>query len=100
MNKGELSENHSIERQFEKCPKCGGEMHSGSVSTSFRILKPGDLQGDKVYTYYCKDCGFIELYKEPSTKEPWRWQKRLSTKEPQQPKKEQPSVETKKRLVR
>lgn len=101
----ELSENHSSKSQIEKCPKCGGEMKSGSVSTSggFRILKSGNLQGDKAYAFYCRDCGFIELYKEPSTKEPWRLRKEQqapSMKEPQQPEKEQPSPETKKRLVR
>ena len=89
------------EKEVGKCPKCGGEMKSGSVSPSggFRILKLGDLQGDKAYALYCRDCGFIELYKEPSTKEPWRWPKRFSKKESQQPEKEQPS-EAKKRLVR
>jgi len=92
--------------EVEKCPKCGGEMKSGGISTQggFRILKQGDLQGDKVSTFYCRDCGFVELYKEPSTKEPWRWQKEQqvpSTKEPQQPEKKQPFPETpKKRLVR
>jgi len=99
----EQSENNSSESQAEICPKCGGEMKSGSVTASFRVLKPGDLQGDKLYAFYCRDCGFIELYKEPSTKEPWRWTKEQQaplTKEPQQPEKEPPSPETRKRLVR
>jgi len=105
MSEKETSKNQSSESQFEKCPKCGGEMNYGSISPSggFRILKHGDLQGDKVYAFYCRDCGFIELYKERSTKEPWRWPKKQqapSTKKPQKPEKEQPYPETRKRLVR
>jgi len=98
----EPSENHSIERQFEKCPKCGGEMKSGDVHAELRIRKQGDMYGDKIYALYCRDCGFIELYKEPSAKEPWRWPEEQAplTAEPQHPEKEQPSPETKKRLVR
>jgi hypothetical protein len=42
--------------------------------------------GDGVEAFYCQDCGFIELYKEPSTKEPKRWSKQVSEEEqPQQP---------------
>jgi len=101
----EPSKSNSSESQVEKCPKCGGEMKSGKVASyrDVRILKQGDLQGDAVYAFYCRDCGFIELYKEPSTKEPWRWPKEQQTPSggvPQQPEKEQPSSETKKRLVR
>ena len=88
--------------EAKKCPKCSGEMKSGRAP-NFRIMKEGDLQGDAVRAFYCRDCGFVEFYKEPSTKEPWRWRKEQqapSMKETQQPEKEQPSPETKKRLVR
>jgi YgiT-type zinc finger domain-containing protein len=68
-------------KQVGKCPKCGGEMKSGKPSQDFRILKEGDLMGDGVEALYCQDCGFIELYKEPSTKEPKRWPKPLPEQE-------------------
>jgi YgiT-type zinc finger domain-containing protein len=74
------------QKQVGKCPKCGGEMKAGRPSQDFRILKEGDLMGDGVEAFYCQDCGFIELYKEPSTKEPKRWPKPLPEPEqPQQP---------------
>jgi predicted nucleic-acid-binding Zn-ribbon protein len=92
--------------EVKKCPKCGGEMKSGEISGGgygFRIRKEGDLSGDMINSFYCRDCGFVELYKEPSTKEPWRWpkeQQEISKVEPQQPEKEQPLPEAKKKLVR
>ena len=60
-------------REPNKCPKCGGEMKSGTTSGDFRILKQGDMVGDRANALYCSDCGFVELYKEPSTREPRRW---------------------------
>jgi predicted nucleic-acid-binding Zn-ribbon protein len=61
----------------KKCPKCGGEMKRGSLVSygKVRVLKEGDLQGDGIQTYYCRNCGFVELYKEPSSKEPWRFKR-------------------------
>lgn len=56
-------------KEVMNCPKCGGEMKSGSVTRDFRILKEGDLYGDGARVFYCSDCGFVEFYKEPSTKE-------------------------------
>jgi YgiT-type zinc finger domain-containing protein len=89
--------------EVKKCPKCGGEMVSGQVTRDVRIRKQGDLVGDNVYALFCRDCGFIELYKEPSTKEPWRLsgQQEAPLKEPQQPKEERPSTETpRKKMIR
>jgi predicted nucleic-acid-binding Zn-ribbon protein len=93
------------EKEAMKCPKCGGEMKYGEIASygGIRIRKQGDLSGDRINAFYCQNCGFIEFYKEPSTKEPWRWQKEQvpSTENPQQQEKEQSSTETsKKRLVR
>jgi predicted nucleic-acid-binding Zn-ribbon protein len=31
---------------------------------SVRLVKTGDLPGDKVVPFYCKNCGYIELYNE------------------------------------
>lgn len=79
-------------------------MLSGSVPASFRILKQGDLSGDNMSVFYCRECGFVELYKQPSTKEPWRWPEQHETlpKElPQQPKEKLPSTETsRKKMIR
>jgi len=96
--------------QVDKCPKCGGEMKSGRPSQDFRILKEGDLVGDRAEAFYCQECGFVELYKEPSMKEPRRWPKPLSeqeqpqqpasTKEPQKPQEKETKREIDKRLIR
>jgi len=99
------------EGEAYRCPKCKGEMASGIVSGNLRIVKQGDLVGDRMNAFYCMDCGFIELYKEASTKEPRRWrtvqtepaqeptsEKRQRPEEPQQ--EEEPKPRTEKRLVR
>jgi len=91
-----------------KCPKCGGEMKFGTTSGDFRILKQGDLMGDRADAFYCQNCGFVELYKEPSTKEPRRMQPRPAEselqqtpkKEPPQPEGEEPVRKPEKRLIR
>lgn len=89
--------------ESKKCPKCSGEMVPGRVTSDVRILKQDDLVGDKMYSFFCKNCGFVELYKEPSTKEPWRrpGQQEAPLKKPQQPKKKRPATETsRKKLIR
>lgn len=90
-----------------KCPKCGGEMKSGTTSGDFRVLKRGDLVGDRANALYCSDCGFVELYKEPSTKEPKRWRMRPPeleqvprSEELQKPREEEPQRRPAKKLVR
>ncbi len=60
-----------------KCPKCGGEMKEGARMTSYgsgwipqavKLAKEGDFYGEKVIPFYCKKCGYIELYKTPPHK--------------------------------
>lgn len=85
-------------------------MTSGTISGNLRIVKQGDLMGDRMYVYYCMDCGFIELYKEASTKEPRRWRTQTTPaqeptgekpQEPKEPEQEkEPKTRTEKRLVR
>jgi predicted nucleic-acid-binding Zn-ribbon protein len=51
----------------KKCPKCGGEMEKGKRLYSYgsvTFTKKDGWLGDKIIPYYCKKCGFIELYKE------------------------------------
>jgi hypothetical protein len=71
---GTFAEQETTASRAGGCPKCGGEMIEGTASNEVRILKPGDLAGDLVNAFYCKECGFVELYKKPSSKEPSRWQ--------------------------
>jgi predicted nucleic-acid-binding Zn-ribbon protein len=33
-----------------------------------RFVKIGDLRGDMTFAFYCKNCGYIELYKEMKQK--------------------------------
>ena len=83
--------------QAGDCPKCGGEMIEGMTTNYVRILKQGDLSGDLVATFYCRECGFVEFYKKASSKEPWRWKRQsgeTSNKSEQKPREEQPSSET------
>jgi predicted nucleic-acid-binding Zn-ribbon protein len=53
------------------CPKCGGEMVSEDYLSGYgavRLVKFGDIRGDKVIPFYCKNCGYIELYNEKNLK--------------------------------
>jgi predicted nucleic-acid-binding Zn-ribbon protein len=86
------------------CPKCGGEMIEGMTTNYIRILKQGDLSGDLVAAFYCRECGFVEFYKKPSNKEPWRWKRQSeeqSKKSEQTLKKEEaPSEPSTRKMVR
>lgn len=63
--------------KIRKCPKCKGEMELGNNLTpasihyvgEVKLRKIGDWVGDKIVPFFCKKCGYIELYKEmPETK--------------------------------
>ncbi|MDH5782751.1 MAG: zinc ribbon domain-containing protein [Candidatus Bathyarchaeota archaeon] len=58
--------------EVKKCPKCGGEMKRGKglvgYGSPIRFVKIGDLRGDTAFAFYCKNCGFIELYKKMKEK--------------------------------
>jgi len=85
-------------------------MESGSVGGNMRILKPGDLMGDRAYVYYCVNCGYVELYKERSSREPQRWrvpspelEQAAPSEKPQKPKEsreEEPKGKAEKKLIR
>lgn len=54
-----------------KCPKCSGEMIEAHrlvahtrVLSGVSLAKKGDLLGDRIIPFYCRDCGYIEFYKE------------------------------------
>ncbi|NWF87035.1 hypothetical protein HXY32_04420 [Candidatus Bathyarchaeota archaeon] len=51
------------EGEVKKCPKCCGEMEEGE-----RFLFPffliAEELGEKTILFSCKNCGYIELYKE------------------------------------
>jgi len=51
------------EGEVKKCPKCMGEMKSGNVTRDFRILKEGDLYGDKVYALYVGNAASLNYTK-------------------------------------
>jgi len=55
------------ESEVKKCPKCGGEMLKGRRLVSFTEITPaeeGQYLGDRILPFCCKNCGYIELYKE------------------------------------
>ena len=60
--------------EVKKCPKCGGEIEKGDRLVgergllSVRFAKKGDALGDHIIPFYCKNCGYIELYKEMKEK--------------------------------
>ena len=57
--------------QTKKCPKCGSEMVPENYLSGYgtvRLVKFGDVRGDKVIPFYCKNCGYIELYNEKNLK--------------------------------
>ncbi len=57
-------------QEGKKCPKCGGKMEkanslgstAGHPLGGTTIVKQGDFVGDKIAPFYCKNCGYIELY--------------------------------------
>ncbi len=90
------------ESRAGRCPKCRGEMIQGEASNYVRILKPGDLSGDQVTAFYCRECGFVEFYKYASSKEPWRLPKKTEEQpasQEQTPKDEEPHLETSRRKM-
>jgi predicted nucleic-acid-binding Zn-ribbon protein len=53
--------------EVKTCPKCGNVMKRGDYLAGYgaaRLVKIGDLRGDKVIPFYCENCGYIELYNE------------------------------------
>ena len=57
--------------EVKKCPKCKGEMIQGSkenLERNFACTRgephPEVPQLVKVQSYYCKNCGYIEFYRE------------------------------------
>ncbi len=51
-------------QEAKKCPKCGNQLERGSLVSygEVRLQKKGDLFGDTVVPFHCKNCGYIELY--------------------------------------
>lgn len=60
------------ENETMKCLECGGRMEKGDYLAggygAVRVIKHGDLRGDKVIPFYCKNCGLIKLYREVKKK--------------------------------
>jgi predicted nucleic-acid-binding Zn-ribbon protein len=57
--------------EVKTCPKCGSAMKRGNYLADYsatRLIKMGDLRGDKVIPFYCENCGYIELYNEKRVK--------------------------------
>jgi predicted nucleic-acid-binding Zn-ribbon protein len=57
--------------QTKNCPKCGGPLEAADYLSGYgavRLVKFGDVRGDKVVPFYCKSCGYIELYNEKNVK--------------------------------
>jgi len=51
----------------KKCPKCSGEMVRGSRLVSYTevtLAKEGNYVGDTITPFVCKNCRYIELYRE------------------------------------
>ena len=61
------------EREVKKCPKCNGQMTEAHrlvahtrLLASISLAKKGDIIGDRIIPFYCKNCDYVELYKESS----------------------------------
>lgn len=55
------------ESEVKKCPKCDRQMEKAKRLVAYvrvTLAKKGDIFGDNVVPFYCKNCGYIELYKE------------------------------------
>jgi predicted nucleic-acid-binding Zn-ribbon protein len=57
--------------EIKKCPKCSGEMAGdkrlGSY-TEITLKKEDQFIGDTILTFYCVNCGYMELYREEKKK--------------------------------
>lgn len=55
----------------KKCPKCGanmcGDRHLGSY-VELMLKREEEYIGDRISTFYCISCGYIELYREGDTR--------------------------------
>jgi predicted nucleic-acid-binding Zn-ribbon protein len=49
------------------CPKCGSKMLSdlalGSGGIEITLIRENEYREDDVRTFYCRKCGFMELYR-------------------------------------
>jgi predicted nucleic-acid-binding Zn-ribbon protein len=61
--------------EVKKCPKCGGEMEKGDCLFGYVLSvklqyfsKEKELLQDSVVPSYCKNCGYIELYRAKKAK--------------------------------
>jgi len=65
-------ESGRIMSRVKKCPKCGGEMIEGEFLKNIPkvtiVPKKGRKRYDRVVPTYCKNCGFLEIYKEMKEK--------------------------------
>jgi predicted nucleic-acid-binding Zn-ribbon protein len=56
-----------LEWLIVRCSKCGSEMredrHLQALGCSVDLVTKEAFLGDKVKTYYCQSCGYIELYR-------------------------------------
>jgi len=54
-------------KDVEKCSKCGGSISKGKrliCFTEVSLADEGEHVGDEIIASYCRNCGYIELYKE------------------------------------
>ena len=52
--------------EVRKCPKCGVEMGNDrhlSSYTEISLARENEYVGDRIRVFYCKACGFMELYR-------------------------------------
>jgi predicted nucleic-acid-binding Zn-ribbon protein len=50
------------------CPKCGSNMQGDKqvkiFGSELELVSENGFLGDKIRTFYCESCGFLELYRE------------------------------------
>jgi len=83
LKKETENEEFSVLNSVNKCPKCNGEMERGRRMTGYltiaiRFTKKHDSKGDMIIPFYCKNCGYIELYKIPPAPTPETFFKKCS----------------------
>lgn len=55
------------ESEVKKCPKCGGKMEEGEHFL-FPFVLIAEETGDETILFSCRNCGYIELYKQMKKK--------------------------------
>ena len=58
--------------EVKTCPKCGSTMqsdkHLQALGSELELVSKIAFLGDKIRVHYCENCGYMELYRQGTSK--------------------------------